>query len=58
MYSDIINYLRGVGHSTARKWYYKGVKSVDDVRNRMDELKVSKTVRVALKHFEDIKLVP
>merc|ERR1711879_327719 len=35
----------GVGDSTARKWYYKGVRTVEDVRNRADELKVSRHIR-------------
>lgn len=46
----------GVGAKTARRWHARGLRTLEDVRNKADGISLSKSMVVALKHYEDIKL--
>ncbi|ORZ40842.1 hypothetical protein BCR44DRAFT_410621 [Catenaria anguillulae PL171] len=47
--------IHGVGPSIAREWYYKGYRTLDDVRADTKGL-VSRQQKIGLKYFEDLAI--
>ncbi|KAL5478955.1 hypothetical protein ACEPAI_2242 [Sanghuangporus weigelae] len=46
--------IYGVGLETARKWYIMGCKTLEDIRNRKGDIKLSEVQEIGLKYYDDI----
>ncbi|KAL4421994.1 hypothetical protein ABPG77_011017 [Micractinium sp. CCAP 211/92] len=44
----------GVGQKTAERWFSLGLRSLDDVRQRAEELHLTEQQRIGLKYFDDL----
>ena len=51
---DMFNSILGVGPVTARNWYNKGHKSIEDIKEavKRSELKLTKNQKIGVKYFE------
>ncbi|OLP76779.1 DNA polymerase beta [Symbiodinium microadriaticum] len=47
--------IHGAGESVARRWLAAGCRSFDDLRQREDELGLTRTQRLGLKYVSDFK---